>query len=545
MALARPSVHRLWIVPTAVLMGIALAIFLGLFAIDHYATGGGDQPVFGGPLGRYLGYDPDSIGDITSGLGAMNAAVLGIVITVVSIVVQLSASLYPGVARMFVRDTVNLAVLTYYVVWCVVGVCVALSLHADFVPRVALTVQTLATTLGVVVMLPYFAYVFWFLEPGNIVARIRADALDATARGAGSPREAEVGGTQVAALSAMEELFDVTNNSITGKDKIIASAAVDALKDYAIDYLRAIKPRAAESWFRIGRGLGENPDFVAMDRESLGDLERRRTWFEWKVLRQYLGLYNEGLQLMRDICYLVAIDTRYLGEAAIQAKDRELVALVLRYFNSYLRATLNARDVRTAYNILNQYRLLVEALLRHGEGEAAIEAVKRMKYYGHVSFDLKLTFVTETIAHDVCRICQHALDVGSPVERELLAEFLELDRPLGPRAEEKGLLGVRKAQTMLAAHCIVAGAEDRARLIASDLASEPRERLRAIRDELKRVTTKDFWEITDRGRNFEYMPPAERASLDLFFTWLGVDGAAPANAPTQAAREGKGPTGAT
>ena len=34
--------------------------------------------------------------------------------------------------------------------------------------------------------------------------------------------------------------------------------------------------------------------------------------------------------------------------------------------NSYLRATLNARDVRTAYNVLNQYRLLVEAMLRGG-----------------------------------------------------------------------------------------------------------------------------------------------------------------------------------
>ena len=31
--------------------------------------------------------------------------------------------------------------------------------------------------------------------------------------------------------------------------------------------------------------------------------------------------------------------------------------------NTYLRAALNARDVRTAYNVLNQYRQLAEALL--------------------------------------------------------------------------------------------------------------------------------------------------------------------------------------
>ena len=32
--------------------------------------------------------------------------------------------------------------------------------------------------------------------------------------------------------------------------------------------------------------------------------------------------------------------------------------------NSYLRAALNARAVRTAYNVMNQYRLLVESMIR-------------------------------------------------------------------------------------------------------------------------------------------------------------------------------------
>ncbi len=42
---------------------------------------------------------------------------------------------------------------------------------------------------------------------------------------------------QAAALMAMEELTDITCNSISGKDKIIASRAVDAIKDFALDYL--------------------------------------------------------------------------------------------------------------------------------------------------------------------------------------------------------------------------------------------------------------------------------------------------------------------
>ena len=38
-------------------------------------------------------------------------------------------------------------------------------------------------------------------------------------------------------------------------------------------------------------------------------------------MRQYLGIYNEALGTMRDINYLVAIDTRYIGEAASARGD--------------------------------------------------------------------------------------------------------------------------------------------------------------------------------------------------------------------------------
>ena len=80
--------------------------------------------------------------------------------------------------------------------------------------------------------------------------------------------------------------------------------------------------------------------------------------------------------------------------------DEELITLVFRFMNSYLRATLNAKNVRTAYNVLNQYRQLVEAMLRSGHGDIAVEAVGYMKYYGHISYDMKIPFVTETVAYD-------------------------------------------------------------------------------------------------------------------------------------------------
>jgi hypothetical protein len=45
-----------------------------------------------------------------------------------------------------------------------------------------------------------------------------------------------------------------------------------------------------------------------------------------------------------------------------------------------------------------------------------------------------------------------------------------------------------------------------------------------VRSSLETVTSKDFWEIIDRGRNFEYMPPEQRATLPRFFAALGLGG---------------------
>jgi hypothetical protein len=525
-----PTPRRVWLMPIAVLFSVAVAVFAGFYLLDYFVTGGPVIADPGNPASRYATFDAGYITDALSGLAAMVAAILGIVITVVSIIVQLSADRYTGVASMFLRDRVNLAVMAYFVIACVCGVWLSLSVHGDFVPRAAILTMIIATTLGIVVMLPYFAYVFRFLEPTSIIARIRREASAAVGVGATARADRHVIAAQLPALTALEELTDITSNSIESKDKIIASRAVDAIKDFVLEY-QLVKVRAKDAWFTIGPEIKINPDFVAMDPESLRDLEDRRTWLEWKALRHYLGIYAEAQASMPDINYLIAIDTRYLGEAAARRGDTELLTLVFRFMNSYLRATLNARAVRIAYNVLNQYRLLVEAMLRGNHVEAALDGVRHMLYYGRTSFDMQLGFVTETVAYDIGALCElaHGLAAGdarTALDDDLLALFLELDQPLQMRKQEHHLQGVRKAQVKLACYYLSVGEESRARRIADDMRDEDPERLTTIRGQLEDVESKDFWEIIDRGRNFEYMAPAQRARMAEFFAWLSVRSAA-------------------
>jgi hypothetical protein len=196
-------------------------------------------------------------------------------------------------------------------------------------------------------------------------------------------------------------------------------------------------------------------------------------------------------------------------------------ALALKFFNTYLRATVNQRDVRTAYNVLNQYRLLAEAALRKGKTDIALETARRFKYYGQLGFGMGLPFVLETAAYDLCTLNELAFDIESPCRHELLGVFLEVDKEAEEGHElDSSLRGVRKAQIKLATYYLLKGATDMARAIFEDMRGEQALRLDSIRTEIEAITSREFWEVSDRGVNFDYLEPSRRAMLGTFFGWF-------------------------
>jgi hypothetical protein len=195
--------------------------------------------------------------------------------------------------------------------------------------------------------------------------------------------------------------------------------------------------------------------------------------------------------------------------------------------NTYLRAALNTREIRSAYNVLNQYRQLAEAMMCApapiaGDSNAAlVEIGGHFKYYAQLARRMGLGFVTETAAYDLGDLCELALDAGAACHDRLLGIILEIDKEPETTADERALRGVRKAQTKLATYYLLRGAEARARAIFEDMRHESPERLRSIRDEMLSVGSKDFWEVVDRGTNFDYLDDARKAQLRVFFGWFG------------------------
>jgi len=58
------------------------------------------------------------------------------------------------------------------------------------------------------------------------------------------------------------------------------------------------------------------------------------------------------------------------------------------------------------------------------------------------------------------------------------------------------------------------------RRIHADMAKEPHARMISIREELEAIVEPEYWEVSDRGINFDYLSPERRAQLAVFFDWF-------------------------
>jgi hypothetical protein len=511
----------------ALLTAFAVCVFLAFWLVDYFVLDSAHRNQ-GGPFAQLFDYDAETMQNALGSLAQVIAAVLGIAITVVSIVVQLAANRYTSrVTDMFFHDRTNLFVMGFFVIACIEALWVSFGIGKDYVPQATVTAALVMATASLLVLVPYFAYVFDFLDPEKVIARLGKQTLESAAPHKRVP-DADAKGTalearQMRAVGGLEQLAGIAMNALAQKEKTIATDATVALRTVLVDYLPE-KQGLGSAWFVLGRALRAHPDFVAMAPESLDELASERTWLEWMGLRQIREVFSEALKTLPEMTHVVAIDTRYVGEAAIDARDREVLALTIKFMNTYLRAALNARDVRTAYNVLHQYRQLAEAMLRAPAtavpwvGAALEEVAGHFKYYAQLAHAQGLGFVTETAAYDLCTLCEEACERFAPSHDRLLAIFLEIDKEAETSAEEKALRGVRKAQAKLATFYLLRGHAAYARAIYEDMAQESAERLRSIRDELLGITSKHFWEVVDRGTNFDYIDDARKEKLREFFS---------------------------
>lgn len=462
--------------------------------------------------------------DALLNLAEVTVGVLGVTVTVVSIIVELAATRYtPRITELFLRDATNVGVLGFFVLTTALSLWVSLSLDlggGGGHPRTMVLVTVGCITLSLLLLLPYFGYVFHFLGPTRVVGRLAEEArreLDVAVS------EADAAEARARFLARVGQLGDMAHQSVRNEDRLIVAEAVAALTDVGFRVLE-VKGQRPGAWFDVFDALKTDTDFVAFHRDVLRDLVPRRTFAEMKVLRQLETVFSRALVEQRDLAHLVGMHTRRLGVRGAERDDPEVVDLTLRFLNTFMRSAVNARDTRTAYNLMSEYRLFAQGLLDTTHRALAVEVAHTIQRYGQLAFKASMPFIQETAAYDLGTLVERiaAEDAEAPEHDAVLAVLLDVDRRPedDDAAQEASLRGVRKAQVKLATWYLQHGDEERARWIFRDMRAETRARLASIRHDLESTVRETFSEISDRGVDFDYLPPERRRHLETFFGWF-------------------------
>ncbi len=471
------------------------------------------------PLDWLAGLDDGEVFNALSNAAEVVAAVLAIAITVVAIVVELAATRYSHlITRLFVREPTNIVVLGLFVITTLQCMWAAAALAgtggAALVPHAGFAITMSLVTLSMLGLLPYIYFVFNFLSPISVIEKISSNAYRAIA----GARSSNVAAARRKVQSAVDELQDVARGAIEGGDRSIAMATVNALADLIVAY-EPIRSQLPEAWFDIADFLAEDPDFVALAPQSIDEIRSQGLWLETKIFRRFLSLLTQASGSSRDVANLIGIRSQRIA-VELGCSRGDLLTLCIRAFNSYLRATINVRDPRTAYYLMNQYRMVAEHLLEIGNNDAAVEIAGYFHEYGQLAHGLGMSFLLETAAYDLGQLVETAVRTDSVLIDQLLDRVLELDLEIKEESHEESLLGVRRAQIQLATLFLQLGQESRARRIAEDLKGERLERLERLRTEMLADDRDQFWELIDRGTNFKYLAPERRPFLEPLFRWL-------------------------
>ena len=495
---------REWVAP----MGIILAMVLGFFFLGRALDLIGSQV---GLFSQLLENEADNIESTVGNIAQALPGVLGLVITVVAIVVQLAAQRYtPKLIDLFVTNRVNIAYFLLIMVATIYCIILAFANKSVVVPFWGSAILLALTTLILALLVPYFAYVFRFLTPDNIIRIIRGNAKRAMDRVGDHTKTIEVRRTQTDVANSMEQISDIALAAVSQMDRNVALMSIRSLKDVMVDHL-LVKRQLPRRWF-----VPQKEHFPAISSDFMQEIAATRIWVEVKGFMDLELIFKMAIKDMPDAVSAIANSTKLIGLYAIKLRDTQVLANVIQFFNTFLRHAVNDRNPKAIYNLFYQYRLLAEEVLKT-DPKLAERIAFYFKYYGQIAQSYQIPLILITASFDLMYLLQRGHEMQVPNMQALINTFLEVDDNPATQANEFDLRSVRKAQLVFASYLVSKGDDVTVRRIFDDMKNEPKDRLMAIKAEMLATRDRKFWEVTDRGVDFFYIDEHQKKFLNEFY----------------------------
>ena len=495
-----------WSIPAAFFLGttIALVVLTALFDFNWTETPLGFIPTI-------TTATVESAGDAIGSFIELLAANLGIMITVVAIVLQLAAQRYgTRLIDLFLDDRINRGYFIFMVVNLLFAIVITFILKDSFFPFWAIELLLFSTLLEIALMAPYFLYVFKFLTPTNLLTAIQDTNKESIRKATHRKNYPFLSHLQKECSNSLEQVTDTALSANSQMDRNLGLMAISQIKEMILDYLE-LKKDLPKIWFTVPKEY-----FIGISSEFHEEICDQKLWVEAKAFMDMELIFKTCVKTMPDAISAIALNTRIIGEMAIKNRDKLLLDMVVKFYNTFIRISLNDLNIRAVFNLYYQYMMLAESIFDYNP-KLSQKIAFYFKYYGEIGLQKGIGFVLYNAAFDLGSLVAKAYDKKLPNIKEILLTFMELEDNIDKQKDYFALTGVRKSQLILATYLLSKGDTELLPIIAEDLKNESFDFLIKLRDMLLAVKDRKYWEITDRGYNFEYIDDTQKEYLKLFY----------------------------
>ena len=369
-------------------------------------------------------------------------------------------------------------------------------------------------TLCFAMLPPYVLYLFNIIRPDSILDHIQREFLRAVIP-APEPRAVEA--RRALATRRISQMGDIARTAVNLSDGAVARHSVWVLYWSVAQYLEE-KDSLPPSWFSV-----EEHQFRGRHELVVREIAETMTWVERRMLDELREVFFATLNKLHDVNNTVALVLRLLGEKAVERSDVGLVASVIKFFNTFLRAAINQGDVRAGYHVLYQYRLLADAAM-DTQPDLTLEIADRISYYGDAAASGPLLWMSAAAAYDLRILAESAHTSGASPEvvRAIVGNLLDTVY----RGEAKGSPALPQLYKMalgLAAYFLCHDEIEHARLLISQFDRVDRAVLERGCIELLAIEDPVFWELTDRVVNFDFVEADVRKHLPAVLDMIVLD----------------------
>lgn len=564
---------------------ITFLFFIAIYIVDKSGLSSGHFE--NGWLDWVLLDDPQTAQNVLGSIAEVMSAVLAIAITVVAIIVQLAANRYTSkIIDLFINNLLNVVILSFFVITCVYGIWITNSIEisssnsplirfaddAVFFPRIGISIYLAFTTISFFILVPYFYYVFQFLEPQKIIEGIEKqvnkvinkvvspenDQRTAIFEKIGQLSDKELENKIFEAgvykkiqddfIENIEQISDIAMHSFASSDQSLGLKCIDTLaKITRFSYLER-KSQLPSEWFIIHRD-----HFLESDRDVHFEIVRNGFWVEMKIVQQYESMLNYCLCNEQSFTNAISMRLHSIAVQAFmlrsEAKGMETLELLLDYFNTFLRLSIDKNSAHSTMDIFYHYRHLAEEMIDNASpADLIIKIAGYFKKYGQLAALKEMSILLETAAYDLRILIEKAFHFNHESHSSLLEIFLSVDTSPEKEKEMPTLRGIRKNQVILASFYLLKKQDlqheneqlnhkekqYQPEIFAKTIFNHIREEmnrefkdrqacnkeLMSIKDEILNVKRKRYSEITARLNAFYFIDEEQQEKLEEFFCWF-------------------------